>query len=122
MCCPWKEVNSHPRQTYCCRKLQIDFGAVFTISKRLLALGFELKTALHFPLTKMTSAMRQQPAKCVGWLIAFYFLAQGKNNGIGHNKSVTCFLFTFHSFLPRPDTEKVHRPAGWEQLNRAVDV
>lgn len=89
------EVNPYPRQTYCCRKLQIDFGAVVTISKCLLALGSELKTTLHFPLTNMTSAMRQQPAKCIGWLIAF-FLARGKKMVLVTTKAlpVLCLRLT----------------------------
>lgn len=36
--------------------LQLDFGAVFIVWKRLSALGSELKATLHFPLPQMMSA------------------------------------------------------------------
>lgn len=46
--------------------LQLDFGAVFIVWKRLFALGSELRTelkaTLHFPLPRMMTAMHQWAA------------------------------------------------------------
>lgn len=110
MCCPPTGLNSHPRANI----LQLDFGAVFIVWKRLFALGSELRTevkaTLHFPLPRMMTAMHQWAAAaafsapCKMCRVIFFFFCTRKKMVVVTTKTspLLCLRFTHFCHIQAP--------------------